>query len=292
MRKYIGIDVHFDEKSGRLKLSHEQYISDNWSDFTSEMRIPMCPSHNLRIAEPVVSDKTMLHDTGKFRYTSDHVRPDGLVATGEISTGGDKNPSKLHELVSLRMKNYLYFTRTLGIEFGPGQLDIFGYCDAAYITVGNCKSRLGGCIFLNQHSGAVRSFSKTDSQPSSVSHSSTEAEIKAIDEWCRELLHILDIVSFLIGRRYDQPVKLFVDNQSAIHLCSTLKQNHKVKHINVRITFIRELVAAGVIQLFHVGTEDNVADLLTKPLDEYTFVKHRTVLLVGHGGVLPVHRAL
>src|SRR6185312_3758666 len=180
-------------------------------------------------------------------------RPDILVACGEIATGGDKNPSDLHEIVSRRTKEYLWNTRTLGIELGEGDLEIFGYSDAAYITEGNCKSRLGGCTFMNKFSGAVRSFSKTDSQPSSVSHSSTEAEIKAMDEWCRELLHILDIVSFLIGRRYDKPVKLFVDNQSAIHLCTTLKQSHAVKHINVRITFIRELVMAKIIEIYYVA---------------------------------------
>ena len=133
----------------------------------------------------------------------------------------------------------------------------------------------------------MRSFSKTDSQPSSVSHSSTEAEIKAMDEWCREVLHIVDIVSFLIGRRYDQPIKVFVDNKSAIQLCTTLKQNHNVKHINVRITFIRELFNAGVISIHWVGTDDNTADVLTKALSEESYTRHRKTLLTGHDGKLP-----
>jgi hypothetical protein len=234
----------------------------------------------------------MLHDTGKFRFACDRARPDILVATGEIATGGDKNPSALHEVVSRRTKQYLYHTRTMGIELGEGELEIFGYSDASYITDGNCKSRLGGCIFLNLTSGAVRSFSKTDTQPSSVSHSSTEAEIKAMDEWVREVLHCVDIVSFLIGRRYDKPIKLLVDNQSAIELCTTLKQSHKVKHINVRITFIRELVDAGFITIHYVEGGENVADVETKALEEKPFSKHRDKLLKGHGGEMPPHKTL
>jgi hypothetical protein len=187
----------------------------------------------------------------------------------------------------------------LGVELGEGELEIFGYSDAAYITEGNSKSRLGGCIFLNRHSGAVRSFSKTDSQmnkadptDTTLSHSSTEAEIKAMDEWAREVLHLLDIVSFLIGRRYDQPVKLFVDNQSAIQMCTTLKQSQNCKHINMRINFLRELVEAGIIEIYFVGTDDNVADMLTKALGEKVFIRHRVKLIKGHEGQLPPHKAL
>jgi reverse transcriptase-like protein len=296
VKKYIGIDVsvYSDGRGRRVRLTHEQYINDNWSEFATETEVdsPMSSSHNLRKAVPVVSDKTMLHDTGKFRFACDRGRPDILVATGELATGGDKNPSHEHELVARRTKQYLYYTRTLGIELGEGELEIFGYSDAAYITEGNCKSRLGGCIFLNRFSGAVRSFSKTDTQPSSVSHSSTEAEIKAMDEWAREVMHIVDIVSFLIGRRYDKPIKLFVDNQSAILLCTTLKQSHKVKHINVRITFLRELVDAKFLSIHFVGTEDNTSDVLTKPLGKDPYVKHRKTLMVGHGGKLPPYKTL
>ena len=296
VRKYIGIDVSVtsDSRGRRVKLTHEQYINDSFGDFadSASVDIPMCPSHNLRTAAPVVRDLTMLPDTGKFRFACDRGRPDILVATGEIATGGDKNPSLLHEAVAARTKQYLYHTRTLGIELGEGELEIFGYSDAAYITHGNCKSRLGGCIFLNRHSGAVRSFSKTDTQVSSLSHSSTEAEIKAMDEWVREVLHIVDIVSFLIGRRYSQPVKLFVDNQAAIVLCTTLKQSHKVKHINLRINFIREQYDEGFLTIHHVAGEDNTADMLTKPLAKEVFTKHRETLMTGHRGALPKHSTL
>jgi hypothetical protein len=105
-------------------------------------------------------------------------------------------------------------------------------------------------------------------------------------------MHIVDIVSFLIGRRYDKPIKLFVDNQSAILLCTTLKQSHKVKHINVRITFLRELVDAKFLSIHFVGTEDNTSDVLTKPLGKDPYVKHRKTLMVGHGGKLPPYKTL
>ncbi len=289
VKKYIGIDVNYDQAGRVVSLTHKSYITDNWSTFTSGAGIPMCPSHNLRTAEKVVRELTMLHDTGKFRFACDRARPDILVVTGEIATGGDKNPSLLHEKVSCQAKNYLNATRELGLVLrggGDSELDVFGYCDAAYITQGNCKSRLGGCIFLNSVSGAIRSFSKTDTQVSSISHSSTEAEIKAVDEWVREVMHIMDLLEFLCGKPYGRAIPLFVDNKSAIELCTTLKQNHKVKHINLRINFIREMVMRGFVTLHFIGTADNTADVLTKALGGEVFTKHRDVLLSGHGGAV------
>ena len=299
VKKYIGIDVHYQQQKREVSLTHCSYITERWSNYTKDVDIPMAPTSNLRTATPVMRELTMLPDTGAFRFATDRGRPDVLVATGEIATGGDKNPSYEHEKVAERTKHYFMQTRDLGLVFGAGagrfdELEIFGYSDAAYITQGNCKSRLGGCIFLNRYSGAIKSFSKTDTQRTdarsdvgTLSHSSTEAEIKAIDEWLREVIHIVDILEFLMGRRYDKPVVLYVDNKSAIELCNSLKQNHKVKHINMRIAFIRELIKSKFVVLKFVGTADNTADLLTKPLAVVLFTKHRCTLLTGHGGKLP-----
>ncbi len=131
---------------------------------------------------------------------------------------------------------------------GLGKLRVFGYSDASYITTGNCKSRLGGCIFLRYDSGAVYSFSKNGTVVSTIAHSSTEAEIKAIDELARELQHVHDILQFIVGD-FELPMKVYVDNTSAITLLETLKGNNRVKHINIRIAYLRELITSGFIEL-------------------------------------------
>jgi hypothetical protein len=95
---------------------------------------------------------------------------------------------------SERIKNYLVTTKDLYVKLGGlGAIKIFRYSDAAYITDGNAKSRLGGCAFMGLDAGAVLSFSRNDSIMGSLSHSSTEAEIKAVDELMREMIHLLDV---------------------------------------------------------------------------------------------------
>ena len=137
---------------------------------------------------------SLLPTTGKLIYIADRTRPDILVATGEISTGGATDPSDDHLKTAIMTMGYLNSTSELCLKLGgEGDTLIFAYIDASYITVGNAKSRLGGCVFMGLDSGAVCSFSRNDTIIFTLSHSSTEAEIRAIDLLIRELLHILDI---------------------------------------------------------------------------------------------------
>ena len=49
--------------------------------------------------------------------------------------------------------------------------------------------------------------------------------------------------------------------------------NSKTKHIDIRHHFLRELVSGGIFMPIHVDTEENNADIFTKPLGEPTFTK-------------------
>ena len=68
---------------------------------------------------------------------------------------------------------------------------------------------------------------------------------------------------------------LLCDNESAIKIAHKPVQHSKTKHIAIRHHFIREQVARGDIDLCFVGTQDQLADIFTKPLDETTFRKLR-----------------
>ena len=64
---------------------------------------------------------------------------------------------------------------------------------------------------------------------------------------------------------------LFCDNMSAINISKNPVQHSRTKHIDIRHHFIRELVENKCIVLEHVGTNDQLADLFTKPLDATRF---------------------
>jgi hypothetical protein len=47
------------------------------------------------------------------------------------------------------------------------------------------------------------------------------------------------------------------------------------KHIDIRYHFIWDMVQRGAIRLHHIGTDEQVADILTKPLGKVKFLTFR-----------------
>jgi len=293
--KFTGTTMTVNREEHYVRLDHAVYIKQRFKDFTKASPVPMKSTINLRTAQPIPGAESLLADTGAFRFIADRARCDILTAVGEVSTGGSKDPSQAHTDTSTLIKRYLMTTADLYMQLGGlGKLRLFGYSDASYITDGNAKSRLGGCVFMNNTSGAIFSFSRNDtirnilgSILSSLSHSSTESEIKAIDVLITELLHILDIARFVAGPM-ELPIIVYCDNQSANLIFETLRTNHKVKHLNMRIQAIREQIIMGNFAIHFVPTAYNVADILTKALPQAQFEFLRNILMQGHGGVWPV----
>ena len=73
-------------------------------------------------------------------------------------------------------------------------------------------------------------------------------------------------------------VPLLCDNESAIKLTNNPVQHARTKHIDVRHHFIIDHQQKGNISIESVGTEDQLADIFTKPLDEKRFYKLRNEL--------------
>jgi hypothetical protein len=73
-------------------------------------------------------------------------------------------------------------------------------------------------------------------------------------------------------------VPLLCDNESAIKLTNNPVQHATTKHIDVHHHFIRDHQQKGDIYIESVGTEDQLADIFTKSLDEKRFCKLRNKL--------------
>ncbi|BAT99477.1 hypothetical protein VIGAN_10092300 [Vigna angularis var. angularis] len=62
-------------------------------------------------------------------------------------------------------------------------------------------------------------------------------------------------------------------SQSAIHLANNQIYHSRTKHIDVKLHFVRNIVEYGAIQICKITSEDNLADMLTKPLAKEKFQK-------------------
>ena len=65
--------------------------------------------------------------------------------------------------------------------------------------------------------------------------------------------------------RYD-PIKVYVDNKSAIALANNPVFHKRLKNIDIKYHWLREKVAEGVVTLVYVKSEEQLADIFTKEL--------------------------
>ena len=112
----------------------------------------------------------------------------------------------------------------------------------------------------------------------SVALSTAEAEYIAMGASCAQILYmtqtLLDYGVFL------KDVPLLCDNESAVKLANNPVQHSRTKHIDIRHHFLRDHVARKDITLVGVKSEEQLADIFTKPLDEATFFRLRSELNV------------
>ncbi|GJX97152.1 hypothetical protein Tco_0352950 [Tanacetum coccineum] len=66
-------------------------------------------------------------------------------------------------------------------------------------------------------------------------------------------------------------VPLYCDNKSAVALCCNNVQHSRAKYIDVLYHFIKEQVENGIVELYFVRTEYQLADIFTKPLPRERF---------------------
>jgi len=72
-------------------------------------------------------------------------------------------------------------------------------------------------------------------------------------------------------------VPLLCDNESAIKMTQNPVQHSRTKHIDIRHHFIRDHQQKDD-NVESIGTEDQLADIFTKPFDEKRFCKLRNEL--------------
>ncbi|GJQ92484.1 hypothetical protein Tco_0003623, partial [Tanacetum coccineum] len=106
----------------------------------------------------------------------------------------------------------------------------------------------------------------------SVAISSMEAEYIALSGCCAQVLWMRSQLTDY-GLRFNK-IPMYCDNKSAIALCCNNVQHSRSNHIDIRYHFIKEKVETGVVELYFVRTEYQLADIFTKALcrERYEFL--------------------
>ncbi|XP_074346207.1 secreted RxLR effector protein 161-like [Apium graveolens] len=228
--------------------------------------------HKDEIGKPI--DPTQFKSiVGGLRYLV-HTRPDIAFAIGIVSRYMER-PTELHYSAVKHILRYVKGTLDYGLHYarGTGNYILSGFSDSD--LEGNIEDRksTGGMVFYLNDS----LITWVSQKQRCVALSSCEAEFMAATAatcqgvWLQKLLS--QIVNVKLG-----PVVMYLDNKSAIDLAKNPTFHGRSKHIDIRYHFIRECVERGEIELKHVSTNEQKADVLTKALGAVKFERMRDLL--------------
>jgi hypothetical protein len=209
-------------------------------------------------------------------------RPD-IAFTVTTLAQFSSNPSPVHVTALNRLLYYLRGTIQQTITYtgiGDSQSDpiLTGYCDADWGQSADDRRSVTGYVFLLA-GGAISWQSK---KQKTVALSTVEAEYMAAAQSTKEALWWRSTIQGL-GYSIDHPTPLYSDNQGAIALAKNPEHHSRTKHIDIQYHFIRERVADRSVTLAFVGSEEMIADVLTKALDRQAHSK--ALKKLGMGGI-------
>ncbi|GJZ18877.1 putative RNA-directed DNA polymerase [Tanacetum coccineum] len=216
-----------------------------------------------------MEEKAVLADKGRYQrmvrkliYLS-HTRPDIEYVVGVVSQFMHQ-PQKNHIKAVMRILRYLKGSTGHGVLFKPnGHLVNQMYTDADWAgDKGNRRSTSGYFTIVGGNLVTWRS-----KKQKVVSLSSTEAEFRGI---ARGLTEVLWVRRLLTEIEYppQEASKIMSDNKAAIQISENPVQHDRTKHVEVDRHFIKEKLEAEIITLPFVRSEDQLADILTKSVNE------------------------
>ena len=274
----LGYEIERDRGSNYLKMHQSAYISRilnraNMNDCKSSS-VPMDASLKLtREMEPKSENEKQAMKNipyrkivGSLLYLSSGTRPDISFAVGQVCRFL-QNPGLQHWEAVKSILRYLKGTRTSGIKLGGHRSSLRGLVDSDHAGDIDSRRSTTGYIFL-LNNGPISWNSKL--QPT-VALSSTEAEYMALSAATQEALWLKGVLESLEYQTESETVQLFGDNQGSLKLAKNPNNHQRTKHIDIRHHFIRGAIANKKICVDHISTQNNVSDLLTKPLGPSRF---------------------
>ncbi|GKB45107.1 retrovirus-related pol polyprotein from transposon TNT 1-94 [Tanacetum coccineum] len=170
-------------------------------------------------------------------------------------------PTEKHLNTVKRILRHLKGTVNRGLwNLKDSSIDLTAFADADHAGCQDTRCSTSGSMqFLGD-----RLISWSSKRQKSAAISSTEAEYIALSGCCAQILWMRSQLTDY-GFGFNK-IPMYCDNKSAIALCCNNVQHSRSKHIDIRFHFIKEHVENGVIELYFVNTEYQLADIFTKAL--------------------------
>ncbi|KAH9651792.1 hypothetical protein KPL70_026888 [Citrus sinensis] len=227
----------------------------------------MCPSNEAERKE--MSRVPYASAVGSLMFAMICTRPDIAQAVGAVSRYM-ANPGGEHWIAVKRILRYIRGTSDVALCYGESEFTVRGYVDSDFARDLDKRKSTTGYVFTLA-GAAVSWVSKLQTV---VALSTTEAEYMAATQACKEAIWIQRLLEEL-GHGQEK-ISVFCDSQSALHFARNPAFHSRTKHIGVQYHFVREVVEDGSVDLQKIHTKENLADVLTKPINTDKFVSSRS----------------
>ncbi|CAM8885291.1 unnamed protein product [Rhodiola kirilowii] len=276
MHYFLGVEVQQTTKG--IFLSQKKYASEVIARFGMEgcnpVSNPMVPGTKFsKDDEGEAVDPSLYKQLiGCLMYLTT-TRPDIMFPVCYLSRFMSC-PKEAHLTGAKRVLRYIKGSTKLGLFYMRSEVDLFvGYTDSDFAGDVDSSKSTSGYVFIMSNAAVAWSSRK---QPI-VTLSTTEAEYVAACACACQSLWMKKILESFNQSQY-KGVTIYCDNTSSIKLSKNPIFHGRTKHIKVRFHFLRDLVKEGEIDLLHCKTENQRADIMTKPLSLDLFLKMRELL--------------
>lgn len=299
IRDFLGINIEL-RKDGSVKLSQPHLIDQILEDInmtqanTKVKKTPALASKLLtRNAKGEKFDNSFHYRSiiGKLNYLEKGTRSDISYITHQLARFTE-NPRANHAQAVRWLGRYLHGTRDKGLILRPDKsksIDVYVDADfsgnwekeGAASDRDTARSRHGYIIMYNGCPMIWKSQLQGE-----IALSSTESEYIGISYALREVIPIMELLKemkrkgFEVGSTVPKlHCKVFEDNSGALEMAREHKYRPRTKHLNVKLHHFRDYVDRGEITIHKIDTLDQLADYLTKPVNEEILTKLRKLVM-------------
>jgi hypothetical protein len=285
---FMHTHIKRDRANGVIYLDQRQYLLDVLNrEGMVDCRpaiLPMNPGAKLRRATEEQAESITTQDrewyrkiVGSVLWLCTQTRPD-ITACVRLLCQFVSNPTEDHKREIVMLLRYLKATQSYGIAFrrtGKG-VKFQIYTDATWGSDLDDRKGVGAYIIL--WDGGLIDW-RARKQPH-IASSSMEAEICAASEGAKEAGILLTLLKEA-GVPQEEGILLMTDSQSMITAAKNDGYHASLRHVDIRHKQIFEAARVGAIKLKWVSSEEQLADMLTKPLGKAAFLAHAARLITA-----------
>jgi hypothetical protein len=278
---FLGIEFKFEDAC--IKMNQTKYLEAILLRFKMTDCNPKSIPCDINVnknntdsidSKDLVDPKLYREIVGSLIYVMTSTRPDLCYVVTKLSQYM-KQPTNAHLNLSKFALKYIKGTLHYDLKFKKSctDLSLTGFCDSDWGGSVDRRSISGYCFQLNNDGPLISWKSK---KQNTVALSSCEAEYMAMSYAIQEANFLQQLLKDMqISNKMS--VNLYVDNQGALELAKNPVHHQRSKHIDIRYHYIRSQIQSNIIILHYVPTNDNIADMFTKPVNKNKLNKFEVI---------------